>query len=93
MHFTSVELIGLAAAMFSTVNQMPQAWKIIRSKDTGSISLYTYSLLWIAVALWLIYGIVIRDKPLIISNIISIVPITYIYFIKLKNTLSSKDSI
>jgi MtN3 and saliva related transmembrane protein len=93
MHFTSVELIGLAAAMFSTVNQMPQAWKIIRSKDTGSISLYTYSLLWIAVTLWLIYGIVIRDKPLIISNIISIVPITYIYFIKLKNTLSSKDSI
>lgn len=68
MHFTSVELIGLAAAMFSTVNQMPQAWKIIRSKDTGSISLYTYSLLWIAVTLWLIYGIVIRDKPLIISN-------------------------
>ncbi|HNZ81356.1 MAG: hypothetical protein KBB20_02970 [Bacteroidales bacterium] len=93
MHFTSVELIGLAAAMFSTVNQMPQAWKIIRSKDTGSISLYTYSLLWIAVTLWLIYGIVIRDKPLIISNIISIVPITYIYFIKLKNTLSRKDSI
>ncbi|MDI9544548.1 MAG: SemiSWEET family sugar transporter [Bacteroidales bacterium] len=93
MHFTSVELIGLAAAMFSTVNQMPQAWKIIRSKDTGSISLYTYSLLWIAVTLWLIYGIVIRDKPLIISNIISIVSITYIYFIKLKNTLSRKDSI
>ncbi|HPL06254.1 MAG TPA: hypothetical protein PLW96_03265, partial [Bacteroidales bacterium] len=60
---------------------------------TGSISLYTYSLLWIAVTLWLIYGIVIRDKPLIISNIISIVPITYIYFIKLKNTLSRKDSI
>jgi MtN3 and saliva related transmembrane protein len=72
---------------------MPQAWKIIRSKDTGSISLYTYSLLWIAVTLWLIYGIVIRDKPLIISNIISIVSITYIYFIKLKNTLSRKDSI
>ncbi len=93
MHFTSVELLGLAAALFSTINQMPQAWKIIRSKDTGSISLYTYSLLWIAVTLWLVYGITINDKPLIISNTISIIPITYIYFIKLKNALSRKEKI
>ncbi|MCK9301147.1 MAG: SemiSWEET family transporter [Bacteroidales bacterium] len=93
MHFNSIEYLGLAAALFSTVNQMPQAWKIIRSKDTSSISLYTYSLLWIAVSLWLIYGITIKDKPLIISNIISIIPISYIYIIKLRNALSRKESI
>lgn len=92
MHFNSIELIGLAAALFSTINQIPQAWKIIRSKNTASISLYTYSLLWISVTLWLIYGISIHDRPLIISNIIGIIPITYIFFIKLKNALSRKES-
>lgn len=85
-----IEIIGLIAAAVSTINQLPQAWKIIRSNDTKSISATTYFLLWISVMLWLSYGWLDHDRPLIISNLICIVPITYILVIKIIHIYRAK---
>jgi len=87
-----ITTIGIIAAVFSTINQLPQAWKTIRSKDTYSLSLGMYFLVWIATCLWLLYGILLKDKPLILSNSVSIIPITYILIMKIINTVSGKDS-
>lgn len=86
-----IQIIGVAAALVSTLNQLPQAWKTIRSKDTHSLSLGMYSMVWTATALWLTYGLLLKDTPLILSNSVSIIPITYILFTKLRNTLNGKD--
>lgn len=88
---TLVSVIGVLAAVVSTINQLPQAFKTIRSKDTHSLSLWMYIMVWIATSLWLFYGILQKDFPLILSNCISILPITYILFTKIRNTLSGKD--
>lgn len=87
-----ITTVGVVAAVFSTINQLPQAFKTIRSKDTYSLSLWMYSLVWIATSLWLLYGILLKDTPLILSNSIAIIPISYILIIKIMNTLSGKDS-
>jgi MtN3 and saliva related transmembrane protein len=87
-----ISTIGVIAAVVSTINQLPQAYKTIRSKDTHSLSLWMYTMVWIATTLWLIYGILLKDVPLILSNSISIFPITYILFIKIQNTVTGKDS-
>ena len=87
-----ITTVGVAAAVFSTINQLPQAFKTIRSKDTYSLSLWMYSLVWIATSLWLLYGLLLKDTPLILSNSIAIIPISYILIIKIMNTLSGKDS-
>jgi len=86
-----ISIIGVLAAIVSTINQLPQAWKTIRSKDTHSLSLVMYSMVWIATVLWLTYGILKKDTPLILSNSISIIPITYILGMKAYNTLNGKD--
>ncbi len=87
-----ITFIGVLAAVFSTINQLPQAWKTIKSKDTHSLSLIMYSMVWIATSLWLTYGILLKDTPLILSNSVSIIPITYILTMKIINTVSGKDA-
>jgi len=87
-----ISVIGVLAAIVSTINQLPQAWKTITSKDTHSLSLGMYCMVWTATALWLTYGILLKDLPLILSNTISLIPISYILWSKIRNTVSGKDS-
>jgi MtN3 and saliva related transmembrane protein len=86
-----ISIIGVLAAIVSTINQLPQAFKTIRSKDTHSLSLWMYIMVWVATSLWLLYGILLKDFPLILSNSISILPITYILGTKIRNTVNGKD--
>jgi MtN3 and saliva related transmembrane protein len=60
--------IGYLAAACSTLSFAPQAWKIIRSRQTRDISLGMYLLTVAGFALWLGYGIALRQWPLVISN-------------------------
>jgi len=66
-------IIGSAAALFTTVSFIPQAIKVIRTRDTRSISLGMYAIFSGGVALWLVYGIMKRDMPIIIANAVTLV--------------------
>lgn len=66
-----IELIGFAAACFTTFAFLPQAVKIYKSKSTSDISFITFFVTTLGVLLWLIYGILILSYPLIFSNSIS----------------------
>ncbi|MDX2263398.1 MAG: SemiSWEET transporter [Hyphomicrobiales bacterium] len=61
-------LIGAAAAAASTLSFTPQAWKIIKSRDTSSISLRMYAITTAGFALWLLYGVRLGEWPLIFTN-------------------------
>lgn len=64
-----IELVlGYGAAILSTVSFAPQAWKVIRSRRTRDISLGMYLLTVAAFALWLAFGILKREWPLVLSN-------------------------
>lgn len=65
---TLITLLGLVAALCTTLSFLPQAVKIIKTKETGSISLLMYILLDCGLFLWLIYGILIKSFPLILAN-------------------------
>jgi MtN3 and saliva related transmembrane protein len=83
--------IGMMAAILSTLNQFPQAYKVLRTGDTRSISLYMYCIVEAAIVLWLAYGIMINDIPLMVSNTLSLIPITYIFVMKAGNAITGKD--
>ena len=87
------QIIGLLAAILSTLNQFPQAYKVMKTKDTQSISLYMYCIVEVAIALWLVYGIMLSDFPLRLANSLSLIPITYIFVVKLLHVISGKESI
>jgi len=64
-------LIGLAAAACTTISFLPQAIKVIKTRDTKSLSLTMYIILTTGVLLWLIYGLLVRDIPVIAANTIT----------------------
>jgi len=77
-------IIGLVAAVFTTVSFVPQAVKIIKIKETRDISLMTYLLLEAGIFLWLIYGILIGNLPVILANGVTLVFTTIIVVMKIK---------
>ena len=68
------ELIGYAAASLTTISFFPQALKTLRSGDTRSISLGMYALFTSGVMLWSIYGVMVADGPVLIANLIKLIP-------------------
>lgn len=68
-----ITLLGLIAATLTTISFLPQAWKILKSKNTRDISLPMYILFTTGLALWFLYGVLTHDLPVIISNAITVV--------------------
>jgi MtN3 and saliva related transmembrane protein len=93
MNMTYVETVGFLASLLSVLNQLPQAIKVFRSKDTHSISLVMYCIVVACITLWMVYGILLHDAPLIWANALSLFPITYIFIMKLRNTIIGKDKL
>jgi MtN3 and saliva related transmembrane protein len=63
-----VTILGYLAAAASMASFVPQAWKIIRTRETKDISAGMYCLTVAAFALWLAYGIAEHQWPLVVSN-------------------------
>lgn len=61
-------IIGSLAAMASTASFAPQAWKIIKERKTRDISSAMYALTVTGFALWLTYGLLLGQWPLIVTN-------------------------
>jgi len=66
-----IQILGIGAAILTTGANIPQAVKIIRTRSTESISSITYAMLFAGLVLWLIYGIVRDDLPIILANAVS----------------------
>jgi MtN3 and saliva related transmembrane protein len=70
---TYVTAIGLGAAFCTTIAFLPQAIKTWRTRSAKDISLGMFLIFSTGVALWLIYGLLQHDIPLITANGITLV--------------------
>jgi len=80
----AIKLLGFAAATSTTLAFAPQFVKVWRTRSTEDISLGMFLVLVLGVALWLLYGLLSGDAPLIASNAITLVLAGAILFMKLK---------
>lgn len=80
----AVELIGGTAAVITTLCWVPQAIKVIRTRDTRSLSLVMYLMLAVGIVLWLIYGVLIWSWPLIGANVVTLGLVSVILSMKLR---------
>ena len=67
-----VEILGLIAASCTTISFVPQVIKTYKMKSGAGISMGMYFLFLGGVMLWLIYGLLIKNWPIILSNIITL---------------------
>jgi len=78
-------LLGLVAAFCTTIAFLPQALRAWRTRSTKDISLGMFSLMVLGVALWLVYGILRADLPLIASNTVTLLLAGSILVLKLRH--------
>lgn len=64
-----IDFLGFVAAFITTASFIPQVIKTVQTKDTSGISLLMYSFFFIGIILWLIYGLLIASKPIILANV------------------------
>jgi MtN3 and saliva related transmembrane protein len=79
-----VTLIGAGAAVLTTLCWLPQAFRILRSRDTAAISLTAYAVFAAGLVLWLTYGFLIGSWPVIGANLATLLPVAAIIVLKLR---------
>ena len=65
------EIIGLIAAVCTTFAFIPQVIKVWKTKQTMDLSLRMYSIMFIGILLWLVYGIRIDSLSIILANVVT----------------------
>ncbi len=78
-------VLGLVAAFCTTVAFVPQVVKTWKTRSTADISLGMFIVLVAGIALWLVYGALIGDLPLVIANAVTLVLAGTILFFKLRH--------
>ena len=77
--------IGLLAALLTTAAFLPQVLHTLATRDTRGISLRMYVIFVAGVLLWLIYGVLTSDLPLILANGVTLLLAGAILVLKLRH--------
>ena len=76
--------LGLVAGALTSIAAIPQLIKTLRTRHARDISVWQPLLLSLGLALWLIYGMLIQDLPLILANIVPLICNIMLTILKLR---------
>ena len=79
-----VQLLGLAAGSCTTIAFLPQVIKTWKSGSAKDLSLGMFSFFCFGVLLWLVYGIMKQDIPVIAANLVTLILASTLLFFKLR---------
>ena len=80
----AVTIIGACAAICSVTSFLPQAWRIVKTRDTKAISARMYVLTVTGFAFWIAYGLKLGQWPIVAANGICFVMSAFILTMKLR---------
>lgn len=83
-HPAAVTILGLVAGTLTTLSFLPQLLKAWKSRSTHDISIGMILLLAVGIMLWIFYGIVTADVPVIVANTVTLVFVSLILALKLR---------
>jgi MtN3 and saliva related transmembrane protein len=81
---SNVTLLGLVAGTLTTLSFVPQvvkSWKRRSVNDLSSVMLVAFTT---GVALWLVYGILTDDFPVVIANVVTVILAGALVLMKLR---------
>jgi MtN3 and saliva related transmembrane protein len=81
---STIQLIGLVAGMLTTIAFLPQVLKTWKSRSAKDLSLGMFSLFCLGVVMWLAYGILMRDIPVIAANFMTLILASTLLFFKFR---------
>ena len=68
--------------MLTTIAFLPQVLKTWKSRSAKDLSLGMFSLFCLGVVMWLAYGILMRDIPVIAANFMTLILASTLLFFK-----------
>lgn len=81
---SGIEIMGIIAGILTTTSLVPQVIKTYKSRSAEDLSLRMFSLFSVGVLLWLIYGIINKDLPIILANAFTLVLALTLLFFKFR---------
>lgn len=85
-------LIGFIAAFCTTAAFVPQVLQILRTGNVDGISLQMYSIFTFGVAMWLTYGIILQDLPMLLANLVTLVLALTVLGLTLRKRLQKRQT-
>jgi len=82
-----ITIIGLTAATMGGISLFPQVLKVLKTKSTKDISREMILLFAGSIFLWLVYGILLNNFPIIVANFFGFIQALIILFFKIKNQI------
>jgi MtN3 and saliva related transmembrane protein len=79
-----IQILGLVAGACTTIAFLPQVIKTWKSRSAKDLSLGMFSFFCFGVLLWLVYGIMMRDIPVIAANLLTLMLASTLLFFKLR---------
>lgn len=79
-----IQVLGLVAGSCTTAAFIPQVLKTWRSRSAKDLSLGMFSIFSLGVLLWLMYGFLVMDIPVIVANMVTLVLASFLLVLKLK---------
>lgn len=87
-----IELLGLLAGVIGIVAWIPQIIQVWVHKRHDGLSLTTFAVVAIALALWLLYGVLVESLAMVAANIMTLTVIGVVFFGVLKLRRSEAKS-
>ncbi|MDO8427028.1 MAG: SemiSWEET transporter [Deltaproteobacteria bacterium] len=81
----STTWLGIFAGTLTTTSFLPQVIKTWKTRHTKDISAFMFLMLFIGITLWVAYGIVRNDMPIILANCVSLVLVSVMLFFKIRH--------
>ena len=78
------QLIGICAGILTAVSLIPQFVKSVREKRVDDISPFMFIVLFAGNGLWLYYGVLLNDVPIMATNAFSVVMDAAMLTLKIK---------
>jgi MtN3 and saliva related transmembrane protein len=88
----AITVVGIVASLASMISFGPQAWRIIKTRKTEDLATPAYTLTVIGFAAWTVYGVLLGEWPLIVTNSVCLVLSSFILTMKLVSR-SRRDAI
>ena len=82
---SGIFLIGSLAAFLTTASFLPQVIKTHKSGHTKDLSLGMLSIFAMGLTLWSVYGFLLGEMPIILANLITLVMVAYLLYMKLRH--------
>ncbi len=81
--YMTAAIIGYTAATMSVSAFLPQAWRIVKTRDTSSLATPMWILQVCAFSTWIAYGVALSEWPIIVPNVICCLLAAFILTMKL----------